>query len=495
MKTSKAPIIGIDLGTTNSLVSFTKKGSPRIIPNERGSRTTPSVVSIKPDGTEIIGEMARNQAVLNASHTVANVKLDMGTDQTRILNNRKYLPEEVSGLILARLKENAEIYLGQDIEEAVITVPAYFDDNQRRATMQAAAMAGIEVKKLLNEPTAAALAYGLGGKRPDSKMLVLDLGGGTLDITLMEYKDKAFRVKAVGGSTSIGGLNFDKKIVDHILADFNNTHSFDLSGDNVAYQQLVIQAEKAKVDLSSVDETTIMIPYITMSDNGPLHLNMTISRQIFEELIQPIMADIKQIIQAAFNKCGLGPEWVDSIIMVGGSSRIPAIETMILDIVDPERKRVDSEELIKKAINQDEAVARGAAIMAGILAGEIDDIEFHDITSHELGILNHEGEFEVLVPGASIYPMETTRLFTTAHDNQEEVVIEVMQKRGAENLQLVSLGNFSLTVTKGQKKGVPDIDVTFGIDLNELLTVSALDLDTQENAEIKINYALNLQSV
>ncbi len=488
-QSNKSSIVGIDLGTTNSLVSFIRNQSPRIIPNERGCRTTPSVVSIKSDGKVIIGEMARNQAVLNAAHTVANVKLSMGTGRTYTLTDHKYLPEEISGLILAQLKEYAENYLGCDINEAVITVPAYFDDNQRRATMQAAAMAGIQVKKLLNEPTAAALAYGLGKDRPDSKMLVVDLGGGTLDITLMEYKDKVFRVLAVGGSTSIGGVNFDKKIIDYILDDFKNTHSFDLSSDNIAFQQLVIQSEKAKIDLSSASETTIMIPYITITENGPLHLNINFKRSVFEELIAPILYEIKKIILSTFDKCSLTSSWVDSVILVGGSTRIPAVEKMIMDIIDPDGTRHGRENLLKKEINPDEAVARGAAVMAGIISGELADIEFYDITSHDLGILNNEGEFEILIKAGSVFPMETTRLFTTADDNQKEVTIQVMQDRGRDEKQkLIPLGSFSLSIERAQKKGVPNIDVTFALDINSILTVSAVDLDTQKNAEISINY-------
>ncbi len=482
-------IIGIDLGTTNSLVSFIKDGSPRIIPNERGSRTTPSVVCIKPDGKEIIGEMARNQAVLNSEQTVANVKLAMGTQQKYPLNGRNYLPEEISGLILARLKENGEEYLGQDITDAVITVPAYFDDNQRRATMHAAGMSGIKVRKLLNEPTAAALAYSCGSNRPDARLLVVDLGGGTLDITLVEYQNKVFQVKAVGGSTAIGGVNFDTQIINHILQDFKESHSCDLSADNVAFQQLVIQSEKVKVDLSSSPEATMMIPYITMTDSGPLHLNKTISRSVFTDLIEPLLAEIKTLILDTFSKCKLTTDWVDSVIMVGGSTRIPAIESLLLDILDPEGTQPD---LIKKAINQDEAVARGAAVMAGILSGELADIQFNDITSHDLGILNHQGEFEKLVEAGSLFPTATTKLFTTATDNQEEVTIQVVQQQGVNNSPtLVDLGNFNLNVAPGQQKGAPNIDVTFAIDLNEILTVSAIDLDTHKNAEISIEHEVS----
>lgn len=478
-------IVGIDLGTTNSLVSYIQEGRPLIIPNERGSRTTPSVVCIKGDDEpEIIGEMARNQAVLNSEQTVANVKLAMGSERKYRLRQREYLPEEISGLILARLKENSEKYLDEEIHDAVITVPAYFDDQQRRATMRAAAMAGLKVRKLLNEPTAAALAYSCGSNRPDAKLLVVDLGGGTLDITLVEYKDRVFQVKAVGGSTTLGGVNFDRQIINHVVQDFKETHSCDLSHDKIAFQQLVIQSEKAKADLSSSMETTLMIPYISMTEKGPLHLNKILTRSVFEGLVASLLSEIKELILATFNKSNLRTDWVDSVILVGGSTRIPALETLILDIIDPHGKKQD---LIKKAINQDEAVANGAAIMAGILSGELMDIEFHDITSHDLGILDHEDRFEVILSAGSIFPCEISKLFTTATDNQEEVVIRIVQKRGEKEASpLVSLGDFSLRVTGKRQKGGPDIDVSFAFDLNEMLTVSAVDLDTHEKAEINI---------
>ncbi len=320
-------IIGIDLGTTNSLLSFVKNGAPRIIPNERGSRTTPSVVCLKKDKV-IVGEMARNQAVLNSELTVANVKLDMGTDRRFTINGRHYAPEEISGFILAHLREIAEEYLGGEVDEAVITVPAYFDDNQRQATLRAAAMTGIQVRKLLNEPTAAALTYGM-SQGGNSHMLVIDLGGGTLDITLMAYEDKVFRVMGVGGSTAIGGINFDNALIEHILARFAADCPYDLRNDRIAYQQLVIHAEKVKIDLSSAASTALMIPYIAVTDDGPLHLNMEISRTDFNDLSRPVLEEIKRHILETFSQAGLAPEWVDSVIMVGGASRIPAVGELV----------------------------------------------------------------------------------------------------------------------------------------------------------------------
>ncbi|MFW8600999.1 Hsp70 family protein [Desulfobacterota bacterium M19] len=480
-------IIGIDLGTTNSLLSFVKNGAPRIIPNERGSRTTPSVVCLKKNKV-IVGEMARNQAVLNSELTVANVKLDMGTERRFTINERQYAPEEISGFILAHLREIAEDYLGREVEEAVITVPAYFDDNQRQATLRAAAMTGILVRKLLNEPTAAALTYGM-SEGGNSHMLVIDLGGGTLDITLMAYEDKVFRVMGVGGSTAIGGINFDNAIIEYILTSFAADCPYDLRNDRIAYQQLVIHAEKAKIDLSSSDSTTLMIPYIAVTDDGPLHLNMEISRTDFNDLSSPILEEIKRHILETFSQAGLAPEWVDSVIMVGGASRIPAVGELVDEVLGFTcAGSSGGGPRLKKNINPDEAVARGAGILAGVLNGEIAGVEFHDITAHHLGIEDDEGNFVNVIPAASSYPVEVSRLFTTVVDNQPEVIIHIMQDRGLDGApDLVSLGRFHLAVNHGLKKGEPNIDVTFAIDLNGVLTVSALDLDTGEGKDIMIS--------
>jgi molecular chaperone DnaK len=479
-------IIGIDLGTTNSLLSFVKNGAPRIIPNERGSRTTPSVVCVKKD-TVIVGEMARNQAVLNSELTVANVKLAMGTDKQFAINGHQYAPEEISGFILAHLREVAEEYLGCEVNEAVITVPAYFDDNQRQATLRAAAMTGLNVQKLLNEPTAAALTYGM-SQGGNSHMLVIDLGGGTLDITLMAYEDKVFRVMGVGGSTAIGGINFDNALIDHILEGFSADYPYDLKNDRIAYQQLVIHAEKAKIDLSSADTAAIMIPYIAVTEDGPLHLNIEISRDEFNKLADPVLDEIRRHILETFAQADLPPEWVDSVIMVGGSSRIPAIGALVDEVLCPACAKSKKGPRLKKNINPDEAVARGAGILAGVLSGEIADVEFHDITAHNLGIEDDNGDFVTIIPAASSYPTEVSRLFTTVVDSQAEVIIHIMQDRGLNGERnYVSLGRFHLEVNHGRKKGEPNIDVTFAIDLNGVLTVSALDLDTGEGKDVTIS--------
>ena len=482
-------IIGIDLGTTNSLVSFIKDGKPRIIPNERGSRATPSVVCFKSDREVIVGEMARNQAVLNAKATVSNVKLAMGTDTQYAMVGRCLLPEEISGFILHHLKECAEQYLQQEISEAVITVPAYFDDNQRQATMRAAAMVGLNVCKLLNEPTAAALTYGVGSAQEQARLLVLDLGGGTLDITLMEYYDNVFRVRGVGGSTGVGGINFDQVIIDHVLNTFSHDSPYEIKSDPIAFQQLVIHAEKAKIDLSSSMETAIMIPYIAVTDQGPVHLNHNLSRDKFAGLCQDIIVDIKKYMSETFDKAGLEPDWVDTVILVGGATRIPMVEDMVCGFFNDGLEDLDAtrQRLLKRQVNPDEAVARGSGILAGIFGNDIDGMEFHDITSHNLGLENDAGEFVSLLSAGTPYPCSVTRLFTTTSDNQQEVSIHIMQDKGhKDSEEFTSLGLFHLEISENRAKGEPNIDVTFTIDQNGVLTVNAVDLDSGEEKKLRI---------
>ncbi len=483
-------VVGIDLGTTNSLVSFVREGKPRLVPNERGSRSTPSVVCFKSGQKPVVGEMARNQAVLNSRATVSNVKLAMGTDRQYNICDRTFLPEEVSGFILSYLKECAEEYLQQDISEAVITVPAYFDDNQRQATLRAADLAGIKVRKLLNEPTAAALTYGLGSNQDEARLLVIDLGGGTLDITLMEYTDKVFTVRGVGGASTLGGINFDQVIIDHILASFQGTSPYDLRNDPIAFQQLVIHAEKAKIDLSSAYETAIMIPYIAVTDNGPIHLNQNLTRQEFTDLSQGILQDIKQYINETFAGAGLAPDWVDTVILVGGATRIPAVEELVCAFLSPGPDQMEEtrQRYFRRQVNPDEAVARGAGILAGIINNDINDMEFYDITSHNLGLEDDQGEFITLIPVGTTYPFAVTKLFTTTSDNQAEVIIHIMQDKehhGAR--EFTSLGVFHLEMAPDTLKGEPNIDVTFNIDENGVLTVSAMDLDSGKGREIRIS--------
>lgn len=492
MKSEDHVCIGIDLGTTNSLVAYIKDGDPRIIPNERGDRMTPSVVYFREDGQIMVGEMAKNQAVLNSDRTIREVKLSMGSDRIFTVGGETFTPVDVSALILKKLRENAEHYLGKPVRDAVITVPAYFDDNQREDTIRAAEIAGIKVLKLLNEPTAAALTYGL-GNGAGARLMVIDLGGGTFDITLMEYSDSVFRVRGVGGSTSIGGTDFDQKIVEYIRNRFIDSYGIDLSHDRIAMQQLVIHSEKAKVDLSSAPETRIMIPYITITEKGPVHLNETLSRTTFEQLIDELLKQIEQQTTGTFEQAVLTPEWVDTVIMVGGSTRIPAVERLVAGIIgNHDSSSAGSSgnghacDLIRRSINPDEAVARGAGILAGILEGSMTDIEFHDMTPHDLGVEDDNGNFVNILPRGTIYPAEAYRLFTTTSDHQEEVYIHVLQQKDDAGDLNVSLGWFRLKTDSTKNRGEPEIDVTFAIDANGVLKVSAMELDSGELVEIVI---------
>ncbi len=488
-------VVGIDLGTTNSLISYIKEGKPEIIPNERGSRKTPSVVLFKEDGEIIVGEIAKNQTVLNAERTFSNVKRAMGTKKTFKVGDKIYTPSDVASLILKKLKDYAEKYLDREIKDAVITVPAYFDDNQRAATLQAAIMAGFNVLKLLNEPTAAALVYGY-NKRKEGKLLVLDLGGGTLDITLMEYKDNVFRLKGVGGSTSIGGVNFDKAIIKYMIDDFKKMYSVDLGKDNIAYQQLVIHAERAKMDLSSMEEARIMIPFITITEKRPVHLNVVLTRETMEKLVRPYLKDIKKYILETFEDANLPLSWVDSIILVGGATRIPAVEKLVNDLLNKQEIKkgegaADSQAYkskLKREIHADEAVAQGAGILAGILEGSLPETKFYDITSHNLGLEDGDGTFVIILPKGASYPTEITRLFTTVKDKQKTVEIHILQDSGLKGKKkMISLGKFQLSIKSKRKKGKPNIDVTFAIDQNGILNTSAIDLDTGDQEEIIIS--------
>ena len=496
MTENRRSIVGIDLGTTNSLVSYIRDGVPRIIPNERGSRITPSVVSFKEDGRVLVGETAKNQAVLNGERTVSNVKLSMGKDRAYEIDGKRYTPVEISSLILEALKGYAERYLETEVREALITVPAYFDDRQRDDTLKAAELAGLQVRKLLNEPTAAALAHGF-GKEEESRLLVLDLGGGTLDVTLMEYRNGVFKVRGVGGAPSLGGTDFDRVIVDCVLKDFESTYGLDLRRDPIAYQQLVLHAEKAKIDLSSASETRITIPYITVTEKGPIHLNAPFSRQALEALAAPILDEIRERMLLTFRQAGLDPDWVREVILVGGSTRLPAVEALVKEVVRPSRGGNGSGETLeslfphgrlKREIHADEAVALGAGILGGVMEGSLAGVVFHDITAHDLGVEDDGSRFVGVLPRGSVYPVKVSRLFTTTRDYQEEVRIHVLQQVGMGEESFVSLGWFRLKMPGDKKKGEPSVDVTFSIDTNGILDVSAVDLDSGEAGEIRIEY-------
>ncbi|MBF0523633.1 MAG: Hsp70 family protein [Deltaproteobacteria bacterium] len=473
----KPTIVGIDLGTTNSLVSVpVRDDRPIIVANERGERVTPSVVTIQQNEI-LVGELAKSQAVLNHENTISLVKRVMGGDQIWNCQGRELTPESVSSEILKYLKGVAESYLGYEVTGAVITVPAYFNDLQREATMRAGELAGLKVYKLFNEPTAAALAYGL-QRNNDDHLLVFDFGGGTLDITFLEVKDGAFLVQGVGGDTRLGGVDFDRLIVENARDYFKKIHGPDLFADPLAYQQLLSHAEKAKVDLSAVKETRIMIPYVTVTKKGPLHLNMPLSRETLESLAAPILDNIHRILQESLESANLDPNWVGSVVLVGGSSRIPCVRRLLAETFP-------IGVTFRYDLNPEEIVAIGAGVLAGVMAGIYHEIDFRDVVSHDLGIEDDSGEFVKLINRGASYPLENDRLFTTTRDNQTEVTVHVLQRAELED-ELISLGHFTVGGLPPAKAGEPDIKVTFSIDQHGLLQVRAEEVNSGVNQEIQL---------
>lgn len=474
-------IVGIDLGTTNSLVAFINRdGNAEIIINERGSRLTPSVVYFKDESEVLVGDLARSQSVLKASRTVSCIKRHMGSDFQVFIEDRSLSAIEISALILRKLVQYAETYLGQPIEAAVVTVPAYFNDNQRQATLLAGELAGLKILKLLNEPTAAALAYGAQLEKNEN-ILVLDIGGGTFDITLMAYEEDVCRVICSGGSSHLGGVDFDHRIAQHILKSFQDTYDIDLSIDPVALQQVLASSEKAKIDLSTVNECSVLIPYITMSEQGPVHLNQTIKVEQFKYFCRDIFGEIQGLIKQTFQKAQLDKDWVDVIVLAGGASRMPGFREMVGDLFADVEIRVE--------INPDEVVALGAALEAGMLAGQIDHVKLSDVTSHTLGLEDHNGEFIALIPANTNYPVVESLLFTTVEDQQEEVIIHILQREEPSSNDAacgISLGRFHLEGIQKATAGEPNIDVTFEIDNNGVLNVSALDIDTGMQNQVQI---------
>jgi len=474
-------IVGIDLGTTNSLVAIiNREGKPEIIINERGNRLTPSVVYFKNDQEVMVGELARSQLILKADRTISCIKRYVGSDYQVHISERGYTPTEISALILRKLVKYAQDYLGKTIEAAVVTVPAYFNDNQRQATLKAGELAGLKILKLLNEPTAAALAYSSELEQKEH-IMVLDIGGGTFDITLMEYADQVCRVIGSGGSTSLGGIDFDNRLRQYILGTFQESCEIDLSGDPIALQQIQINAEKAKVDLSSVNECSILIPYITVGSSGPVHLNQSIFRDQFNHLCTDLFTDIRELIIQTLLKAGVDVSWVDVVVLAGGSSRMPGFKDVVGEIFGPIEIRTE--------INPDEVVALGAALEAGMLSGDIEDIQLNDVTTHTMGIEDDQGEFIPLIPANTPYPVVESQLFTTVQDQQEEVIIHIRQREelgDPSEWNYVSLGRFHLAGIQQAQAGEPNILVTFEIDRNGILNVSALDLDTGRENQVQI---------
>lgn len=472
-----AKVVGIDLGTTNSCVAVMEGENVTIIPNPEGARTTPSVVAFAKDGERLVGQLAKRQAIVNADKTIMSIKRHMGTDYTVTVDGRKYTPQEISAMILQKLKHDAEEYLGTEVKQAVITVPAYFTDAQRQATKDAGAIAGLEVLRIINEPTAAALAYGE-NKSGEHKILVFDLGGGTFDVSVLDVGDGVFEVLATHGDNKLGGDDWDMRIVNWMAAEFKKDQGVDLSADRMAMQRLREAAEKAKIELSSLPETTISLPFISADANGPKHLEMKLTRAKFEELTSDLLARVVEPVKKALADAKLSPADIGKVLLVGGSTRMPAVQREIKELLQKEPT---------KSINPDECVAAGAAIQGAILGGQTDkNIVLVDVAPLSLGIETLGGVCTRIVERNTAIPVSKSQIFTTAADNQPSVEIKVLQGERSMAADNVLLGTFSLTDLPPAPRGIPQIEVTFDIDANGILNVSATDKGTGKAQKITI---------
>ena len=475
-------IIGIDLGTTNSCVSVMEGGETVVIPNAEGGRTTPSVVAFTKDGERLVGQIAKRQAVTNPDRTIISIKREMGTTHKVNIDGKEYTPQEISAMILQKLKADAEAYLGETVTKAVITVPAYFSDSQRQATKDAGRIAGLEVERIINEPTAASLAYGL-DKEDSQKILVYDLGGGTFDVSLLEIGDGVFEVLATNGDTRLGGDDFDERIIHYIADTFKRENGIDLRQDKMAYQRLKEAAEKAKIDLSGVMTTNINLPFITSDQNGPKHLDMTLTRAKFDELTADLVERTINPVNMALKDAGMTASQIDKVILVGGSTRIPAVQNAV--------KKITGKDPFK-GINPDECVAMGAAIQGGVLGGEVKDVVLLDVTPLSLGLETEGHIFTRLIDRNTTIPITKSQIFTTAADGQTAVSIHVLQGERPMASDNKTLGRFELTGIPAAPRGVPQIEVTFSIDTNGIVNVSAKDKGTGNEQNITITASTNM---